>query len=179
MAELTVDMTYGTALFEAAGELDRVDQIREEADEILAVFDEEPDLQKFVNYPAISAEEKKEVLQNVLGGKVCEELLNFLYVLIDKRRIGQFPKIVRVYKDLVDHEEGVAYGTVYSATPLDEKRLAEIEEETSKLMQEKVRLTNEIDQNLMAGIKILVEGKVIDASYRKKFDEMASQLNIS
>ena len=30
MAELTVDMTYGTALFDAASELGRVDQIRRE-----------------------------------------------------------------------------------------------------------------------------------------------------
>ena len=179
MAELTVDMTYGTALFEAAEELGKVDQIRDESEEILRVFDEEDDLFRFVNYPAISAEEKKKVLQNVLQGRVCDELLNFLFVLIDKRRIGQLPRIVRVYKDLVDREEGVAYGTVYSAVPLDETRLAEIEEETSKLMKEKVRLTNEIDQSLLAGIRILVEGKVIDASYRKRFDEMASQLNIS
>ena len=179
MAELTVDMTYGTALFEAAGELGKVDQIRDEAEQVLTVFDEESDLSSFVNYPAISADEKKEVLQSVFGGKICDELLNFLYVLIDKRRIGQFPRIVKVYKDLVDREEGVAYGTVYSAVPLDEKRLGEIEEETSKLIREKVKLTNEIDQNLMAGVKILVEGKVIDASYRKKFDEMASQMNIS
>lgn len=179
MAELTVDMTYGTALFEAAGELGKVDQIRDEAEQVLTVFDEESDLSRFVNYPAISADEKKKVLQSVFGGKICDELLNFLYVLIDKRRIGQFPRIVKVYKDLVDREEGVAYGTVYSAVPLDEKRLGEIEEETSKLIREKVKLTNEIDQNLMAGVKILVEGKVIDASYRKKFDEMASQMNIS
>ena len=179
MAELTVDMTYGTALFEAAVEVDKIDLIRDEADEVLKVFEEEKELTRFINYPAISAEEKKGVLRSAFEGRICEELLNFLFVLIDKRRIGQFPRIVRVYRDLVDHEEGIAYGTVYTAAPLNEKRIAELEEETSRLMQEKVKLTNEIDPNLMAGVKILVEGKVIDASYRKRFDEMASQLNIS
>lgn len=179
MAELTVDMTYGTALFDAASELGKVDQIRRESEDILRVFEEEPDLKEFVNYPAISAEEKKNVLQNVFKGAICDELMNFLFVLIDKRRMGHFPRIIKAYSGLVDHEEGFAYGTVYSAVPLDEKRLSEIEEETSKLINEKVKLTNEIDAGLMAGIKILVEGKVIDASYKKKFDEMASQLNIS
>ena len=179
MAELTVDMTYGTALFEAASELGKAEQIREEAGEVLEVLEKEPEFRDFVNYPTISADEKKKVLQNVFEGKICEELLNFLFVLIDKRRIGQFSRIIRVYRDLLDHEEGVAYGTVYSSVALDEKRMAQIEEETSKLMQGKVRLTNEIDPGLLAGFRILVEGKVIDASYRKRFDEMASQLNIS
>lgn len=179
MAELTVDVTYGSALYEAAVELDKVDQIREEAEGILDVFGKEPELLDFVNYPTISADEKKSVLQKVFEGKICEELLNFLFVLIDKRRVGQFARMVRVYKDLADQEEGVAYGTVYSAVPLDEKRLAEIESETSRLLQENIKLNNEVDKSLIAGIKILVEGKVIDASYKRKFDEMASQLNIS
>ena len=51
--------------------------------------------------------------------------------------------------------------------------------QTSKLLQENIRLTNETDPGLIAGIKVLVEGKIIDASFRKRFDELASQMNIS
>ena len=179
MAELTVDMTYGTALFEAATEQGKTEQIKEEAQTVLDIMDAEPDLKAFVNYPAISAEEKKKTLRNIFEGKICDELMNFLYVLIDKRRMGQLSRIIRVYDDLLNHEEGVAYGTVYSAVPLDEKRLAEIEEETSKLLKENIKLTNEVDPSIIAGIKVLAEGKVIDASFRKRLDEMASQMNLS
>ena len=63
MAELTVDMTYGTALYEAASELDKTEQIASEAEEVLAIMEQEPDLRAFVNYPAISAEEKKKTLK--------------------------------------------------------------------------------------------------------------------
>ena len=104
MAELTVDMTYGTALFEAASEQGKTEQIREEAGQIIEIFEHEPELRAFVNYPAISADEKKKVLQDIFEGQICSELLNFLYVLIDKRRIGQFERIIRVYRDLADHE---------------------------------------------------------------------------
>jgi len=57
--------------------------------------------------------------------------------------------------------------------------MAELEEQTSKLLQMNVKLENELDPSLLAGFKILVEGKIIDASYRKKFDELASQMNLS
>jgi ATP synthase F1 delta subunit len=179
MAELTVDMTYGTALYEAAAELQKTEQIAAEADEVLAIMEQEPDLRAFVDFPTISAEEKKKVLRTLFEGKIAEELLNFMFVLIDKRRMGQFERIIRVYKDLMNHEEGVAYGVVYSAAPLDKERITEIEEQTSKLLQENIRLDNEVDPNLIAGIKVLVEGKIIDASYRRRFDELASQMNIS
>ena len=179
MAELTVDLTYGTALMEAARELGKEDQILEEALAVAQLIEEEPDLHQFINYPGVSADEKKEVLKNIFEGRICEELLNFIYILVDKRRTMNFGRIVKVYKSLIEHEEGVSYGTVYSVVKMSDERVAELEEQTSKLLQMNVKLENEIDPSLMAGFKILVEGKIIDASYRKKFDELASQMNLS
>ena len=179
MAELAVDLTYGTALVEAAREVGKENQILEEAQAVVQLIEDEPDLHQFINYPGVSADEKKEVLKNIFEGRICNELLNFLYILVDKRRTMNFGRIVKVYKSLIEREEGVSYGTVYSVVKLSDERMAELEEQTSKLLQMKVKLDNEIDPNLLAGFKILVEGKIIDASYRKKFDELASQMNLS
>ena len=179
MAELAVDLTYGTALMEAARDVGKEDQILEEAQAVAQLIEDEPDLHQFINYPGVSADEKKEVLKNIFEGRICEELLNFLYILVDKRRTMNFGRIVKVYKSLVEREEGVSYGTVYSVVKLSDERMAELEEQTSKLLQMNVKLENELDPSLLAGFKILVEGKIIDASYRKKFDELASQMNLS
>ena len=179
MAELAVDLTYGTALVEAAREVGKEDQILEEAQAVVQLIEDEPDLHQFINYPGVSADEKKEVLKNIFEGRICEELLNFIYILVDKRRTMNFERIIKVYKGLIEHEEGFSYGTVYTVKPLSDERLAELEEQTSKLLQMNVKLVNEIDPKLLAGFKILVEGKIIDASYRKKFDELASQMNLS
>ena len=70
MAELTVDLTYGTALMEAARDIGKEDQILDEAQAVVGLFEEEPDLHKFINYPGISAEEKKEVLRNIFEGRI-------------------------------------------------------------------------------------------------------------
>ena len=179
MAELAVDLTYGTALMEAARDVGKEDQILEEAQAVAQLIEDEPDLHQFINYPGVSADEKKEVLKNIFEGRICEELLNFLYILVDKRRTMNFGRIIKVYKSLVEREEGVSYGTVYSVVKLSDERMAELEEQTSKLLQMNVKLENELDPSLLAGFKILVEGKIIDASYRKKFDELASQMNLS
>lgn len=176
MAELTVYKTYGTALFEAAGELGIRSQVSEEAAGILDVFHAEPDLVSLINFPTISAEEKKTVLERVFSGRICEALLNFLYVLVDKRRIGSFEGIIKVYNRLVDHEEGISYGTVYSVEPLSEAHLQDVESDISKLLQANVKLINEIDPKLIGGVKVMVEGKLIDASIRKKFDDLESQI---
>ena len=179
MAELTIDLTYGTALFEAARETGKTEIIKAESAEVLEIFRRERDLQTFVNAPGISADQKKQALEAIFGGKICDELLNFLCILVDKGRTFHLEKMIKVYKELADKEEGFSYGTVYSVIPLGDERIKELEEETSKLLRINVRLSNEIDPKLMGGFKILVEGKLIDASIRKRFDELNSQINLS
>ena len=179
MAELTVDLTYGSALYGAAEDVGKRDEIAKNADWVLEVFRDNPDLQNFINYPAISAREKKETIEKIFDGNVCEEFLNFLYVLIDKGRTMHLAKIIKVYKSLMEKEEGYSYGTVYSVVPLDKERIEELEQDVSKLLQMNVRLTNEIDPKLIGGVKLLVEGKLIDASVRKRFDDLSSQIRMS
>lgn len=176
MAELAVERTYGSALYQAAREVDKKDLILEEACQVLGIFEEEPEFYTFINYPAISVKEKKAVLKNVFEGRICQELLNFLYVLADKGRTYHFPRIVKVYQEMVNHEEGFSYGTVYSVEPLKPEQIAKLEEETASLLRQKVKLENQLDQKLIGGVKILVDGRIIDASIRKRFDDLGSKL---
>ena len=179
MEELTIDLTYGTALFEAAGETGRTDLINEEAGQLLELFRQEPDLHKFVNSPGIAAEEKKSVLENIFRGRICDELLNFLFILTDKGRMVHFEKIIKFYRKLLDKQEGVSYGTVFSAAPLTDEHISKLEEDASKFFRVNVKLANEIDPKLIGGVKLLVEGKLIDASVRKRFDDLSSQIRLS
>ncbi|MDO4745374.1 MAG: ATP synthase F1 subunit delta [Bacillota bacterium] len=176
MAELTIDLTYGTALFDAACEAGKKEQILEEANQVLAIFEQEPDLSAFINYPAISAQEKKAVINNIFEGRICDELLNFIYILIDKRRTMHFEKMIKVYKKLADKENGVSYGTVYSVEPLSVEHIAELEQEASKLFASNVKLANELDPKLMGGVKLLIDGRMIDMSIRKKFSDLKNSI---
>lgn len=176
MAELTIEMTYGSALYQAAQELGKEKQILEEAQAMVDVLKESPDLQALLNNPTLSPKEKKAVVQKVFEGRICDELLNLLYVLLDKRRARNFSSIIKTYKKLIDKEQGVSYGKIFSVQPLSAARLKEFEEETSKLLRSRVSLENETDQSLIGGVKIFVEGKVLDASLRTRLQDLGNTL---
>ena len=176
MAELTVDLTYGSALYQAAVETNKKDLILDEAFQVQGVFENNPDFFEFLNFPGISAIEKKDVLKNVFEGKICQELLNLLYVLTDKGRTARYSKIIKAYKDMVDREEGITYGTVYSVEPLKEAQISKLEEQLSALLQEKTKLKNELDPKLIGGFKILVDGRILDASIKKRLQDLGSKL---
>ncbi|MDO4196704.1 MAG: ATP synthase F1 subunit delta [Prevotellaceae bacterium] len=178
MAELTVDRTYGTALFEAAGDLGIKDEILEETVGLMELFEKEPDLATFMKYPSIPAREKKEVIKNIFEGRIDDVFLNFLYVLVDKGRTTHLQGILKMYIKLIDEEAGFTNGIVYSVVPLGEDKIKELEEETSKLLRKNVKLTNELDTDLIGGVKILAEGKLIDLSYRKRLEDLGNQIHL-
>ena len=179
MAELTVDLTYGSALFAAAKDLQKVELFSEESAALLAVLEREPDLQAFLDTPAVSAREKKAVVETIFKGRLCDELLNFLRILIDKGRTRRLAQIVRVFEGLIHKEEGVAYGEIFSVKPLAEARLRKLEAEVSKLLQLKVQLENKLDAGLVGGVKVYVEGKIIDASIKGRLHELRDSIGQS
>lgn len=176
MAELTVDLTYGNALYMAAKELGKVVPILEESAELLALLENEPDLLAFLNTPAISAREKKAVILKIFDGKLCDELLNLLCILIDKGRTRHFARIIGTYKDLLHKEAGFSYGEILSVKPLSAERLVKFEEEVGKLLGSKVKLENKVDVGLIGGIKVYVDGKVIDASVKGRLKDLRGMI---
>ena len=75
-----------------------------------------------------------------------------------------------------DKYRGQAYGKIYSAVPLTQEQVAEFEEQTGKLLREKIQLKNKVDKNLLGGVKILIDGKMIDASLRSGLNELRQNL---
>jgi ATP synthase F1 delta subunit len=176
MEALTVATAYGTALFEAARDRAKMEIVAEELEALDRIFREEPLFFELVCSPSIDASGKKASLDRVLRGKVSEELMNFLFILIDKRRIGQFRRIVRAYRKQMDDSMNVSAGMIYSVEPLSEDRLKQFETETGKLLRKSVKLENLLDPALVGGVRIFIEGKLIDASIRKQLDELKERL---
>ena len=135
MAELTVDMTYGKALFEAASDVNKTEIILQEALELLDILKREPEFFEFIKTPVVSAAEKKQALTKILSGKICDELLHLLWILIDKRRAREFENIIKQYKKLLDESHGFSLGTIFSVNPLSKDQLTTFEKKNGQADQ--------------------------------------------
>ena len=176
MAESVVSLTYGAALFEAAKELDKEDVILGELESLEEILDCTRDFAEFLNSPAIEASAKKQVIKETLEGKFSKEMVNFLYVLVDKQRTAEIRKVRSRYIELYDQERGVAEGEIISVIPLTEQQLARFEKEMSKLLRKNIKLANTVDKTLIGGVKIKVDGKMIDKSLKGDLDMLLGEL---
>ena len=174
--ELRSAMVYASGLYQLAEELGLTKEFREEISEISEILKKEERFSGLLKNPAITRGTKKDMLKEVFGGQVREEILSFLCLLTDKHRLEELPRIVREYIRIDDEKTGVGEGTVYSAVPLTEEQIARLEKETGTLLRKKIELRNEVDRSLLGGVRILAEGKVIDASFRAQLEEITKKI---
>jgi ATP synthase F1 delta subunit len=176
MAELTVDKTYAKGLFLAAEEMSKTAEIMEEARELGEIFDKEMEFFEFIRSPIVSSNEKKQILRKVFEGRISKEMFNFILVLVDKGRVSHFPRIIRQYELLLYESQGFSRGIIYSALPLSEDQLRLFEQKTGEMINKEVRLDNRSDKSLIGGVRIFIEGRLIDASVKKRLDDLKETL---
>ena len=176
METLTVELTYAQALFDAARDCGRVDETLEEYKGLTEVFSQHPELKKLFIIPTLSAMEKTAVAKKVFKEHVSRELMNFICILIDKRRIGAWDGIEKQYEKLVWERDGLTKGVLYTAVPVDKARLKALEEKAGAAIGKQVKLENHIDKSIIGGAKIYVDGKLIDASVKTRLENMKQRI---
>ena len=176
--EIEVAMVYAEALYGAAKDLGEVEEIRDEITQIDQILRKSRDFSELFLNPAMSAAEKQNILKHVFDGRVQKEVLNFMYILVDKGRTTGFHEMVRQYCRLMDDAEGISEGVIYSAYPVTDEQLQKFEAETSRLFRRKVHLKNRVDKSLLGGVRLFVDGKMIDASAQHKLEQMANEIRV-
>jgi len=176
MEKLTVDITYGQALFGAAKDRGKINGIGEEYKAVSEIFTDNPGLRKLFSVPTVPVDDKKAIAGKIFGGRISQELLTFIYILIDKRRIGAWDGIGREYEKLVWESEGFTKGVLYSVLPAGKERMKAFEEKAAAATGKRVMLENRIDETIIGGVKIYVDGKLIDASVKGRLENMKQRV---
>jgi F-type H+-transporting ATPase subunit delta len=127
--------------------------------------------------PAIQASRKRAVIAKLLDGmSASHRIRNFLFVIIDHRRIGILNEIQEAFEVLLDERLGFVRAEVTSATALDEKRSADLESELARLTGKRMRLRFTVDPALIGGMTARIGSTVYDGSVRGQIQQLRRQL---
>jgi len=86
------------------------------------------------------------------------------------------PMILMDFVHLVNQNQSIEEGIVYSIRPLPESDLTQLETELSLKHKVKVELVNKIDLSLISGLKIKFKESVIDASLSYQLESLRETL---
>ncbi|MDD9898381.1 MAG: ATP synthase F1 subunit delta [Candidatus Melainabacteria bacterium] len=161
---------------EALAELREGETVIEDLEKVRQAFEESEELREFLANPAYNSDQKKEIIKTIFAKEVQKEVLSTILVLLERHRIGLATMLAENYKTIYYQRANIEFARVSSASKLETKELEEIKAQLEKTFNKKVELSNELDESLVAGIKINVANKVIDSSLRTKLKKLKSLL---
>ncbi len=164
---------YAQAFFGLAKEEDRVLELKREAVLLRSACDR--DLVRLLDNRSITKDEKKELFRESLPG-ADRYLMNLLFILIDGDRGRNLPEILDEFVSLCNEDLRVQEVTVWSARPLTEEESREIGDAIGAKYGKSVEITNQIDESLLAGTRILVDGRVYDTSLKARVRSLKEEL---
>jgi F-type H+-transporting ATPase subunit delta len=141
------------------------------------VFASSVDLRNALLSPAVSPSRKRAVVANILGPVgLNKQVLNFLFVVIDHRRVHEFSSIVEAFEVLLDERLGYVRADVTTARELTQDQTAALEEEISRVAGKKAKLKFSTDPALVAGVVARIGSTVYDGSVRGQLDRLRTKL---
>lgn len=171
MAKLVANR-YASALFDAGIELDKVKEFNKELDFLKVIFEGEEKLLQILHHPKIGKVEKRSIIDTIFKGKISEELVNFLYILIDKRREGHILEIIEYYKILFNKHENIIKVVAITAVPMEDAAKDKLITVLKGKLNKTIELTNEIDNKIIGGVLLKIEDKLVDGTVKGQLESM-------
>ncbi|MFW6256567.1 MAG: ATP synthase F1 subunit delta [Bacillota bacterium] len=167
---------YGRALFQLARQEDKFDVFWNNLEEISRLVEENEDLQRVFFHQKILPEEKKRVVKKIFAGEVDTHILNFVFLLIDKRRVYFIQSIIDKFRELLNEDEQILEVEVTSAMELDESLKQKLKDKLNQLLDYNLILHDYCDPSLIGGLKLKINDYVIDGSLKNKLESLREKM---
>ena len=171
MAKLVANR-YASALFETGIDLDKIKLFNDELNFVGKIFGGEEKLFQILHHPKIKESEKRDLIDSLFKDRLSEEMINFLYILIDKRREGYILQIVEEYTKMFNEHEDIIKVIAVTAVAMEDKAKGKLAEVLKDKLKKTIELTNEIDKKLIGGVLLKIEDKLIDGTVKGQLESI-------
>jgi F-type H+-transporting ATPase subunit delta len=174
MKELNIVKRYGDAFAGYAKKSPGIGRCLDEARALSDIVRNSPEAMKFLFSLEITQREKSEFIDKVLGS-FSEEMRILLKMLLRKGRIDKFADILE-YIILVYSHEGELSGFVRCVSDPGSAAIGEIRSALERKFSKKVNLEVVHEPGIIGGLQIVIGNIMIDASVRRRLDEVREKL---
>lgn len=164
-------------MFELALEEGKVETLLEEIVLLQNVLQENKEFSRLMAHPKVIKEEKLQVAETVFKGRISDELLGFLTIVISKDRYAEIDEILDYFLAEVKKYKGIGVAAVTTAVPLREEQCRQIEKRLLETTDyESMEMHYKLDTGLIGGMVIRIGDRVVDSSISTKLNELQKDL---
>ena len=166
---------YARALFRAAQEADRLEQVSADLGALARALVEVPELGAFLRNPQIDPAGKAEVLGE-LTADADELVRNFARLVAERGRGGEIAEMSAEYEALLASAQNRLAVELTTAYELSDDEARSIVETIERSSGRKVEATRSVDPSIVGGIVLQVGSHRADGSVRGRLERLRHEL---
>jgi F-type H+-transporting ATPase subunit delta len=169
-------VAYARSILELANERDQSGDIGRDLAGIREVVERNPSFGAFLADPGIGAAERTTVLEKLFRGRVNPLVLNLLLVLNARGRAGLLGPVADAFANLLDAQLGIVEVDVTVARRIDDDQLDQVRQRVSQALGKNAVVHQHVDEDIIGGLVLRVEDRLIDASVRYQLEAMRERM---
>jgi F-type H+-transporting ATPase subunit delta len=177
---MAIASRYARALADVLGSAEGYRLALRELGDFIAVWRESEDLREVLLTPAVSSEEKRKVLDQILerlGASVVTS--NFLRVLLTNYRLALLEEISQAFQKLANDRLGIVEVEVLYAQDLSPEEQEDLRARFAELTGNKVEMKFQHEAELLGGLQARIGSTIYDGSVRGYLERLREQLKAS
>ena len=170
------EAAYAQALFELARAENQIEQIDRDFGLIAETIGGNLKLKDSLTNPQLKAAQKQAIVGEIFGAEISAPALGFLQLLVSMDRVEYIRLIFEELTNLVQLEERKVVADITTAVALDEAMSDRLAVRLSDLTGKDVKLRPHVDESIVGGIIIRMDGKLLDGSLRSKLNNLKNRM---
>ena len=130
----------------------------------------------FIYNPAVSFNEKKDLLKKVF--KVNPLTLHFLFILTKNKALELLNDITGKYKEFMDNLKNIEPVKITSAYELNKENRGAIKKKLDAALKKDTACTFDVDPCLIAGFTVQYADNLLDGSLKNQLKEIKEKLSV-
>ncbi len=134
-------------------------------------------LQNALTTPAVPVARKRAVIGDIAGVlQLAQIVRNFLFVLVDHRRIASLTQIIHSFELAIDERLGFGRAEVSSARALTEAQQNDLRTQLERISGKRLRARYAVDSALIGGVVARIGSTVYNGSVRGQLDILEDRM---
>lgn len=166
---------YAQALFKIAKETNKQKSWMDVLSDLSEIMNNN-DFRAILNNPKVDTEQIVSIVKSLLKQEANQEVINLIEVLAANDRILALAEIHVIFRELVLEDQKRSDAIIESAYDMSKTEIEEFEHILSNKFGKTITATVKVNPELIAGIKVTINDKVIDGSVKGRLESLTAQL---
>ncbi|SVC46054.1 uncharacterized protein METZ01_LOCUS298908 [marine metagenome] len=155
---------YALSLYQVGKKKNALDEIQKGIHVVNSLYKSSNTFRYFLLTKKITDNDKKVVLSNILKDYCSTYVLELISIIIEKGDIKSLNVIINHFFIVVNNKSDIIPVKVITSSPLDNSEMQILVNNIESKLNKKVSAKNEVDPDIIGGVKLMIGNKVVDGS---------------